>query len=78
MRYLTTRTIDELGRVTLPIELRRELNWKDGESIDVFIDGGYAVFKPKVDKCVICENEKNLKQVKNKSICSNCLFEVCK
>lgn len=32
---ITTRKIDELGRIVLPIELRQELNFCAGDDIDI-------------------------------------------
>lgn len=33
------RRLDELGRITLPIELRRNLGVTDREALEIFVDG---------------------------------------
>ena len=35
MKYQTTRTVDELGRVALPKELREDLNLDEGDVISI-------------------------------------------
>ena len=40
------RRIDDLGRVVIPRELRRQLNIKDGDPLELFITEGGICFKP--------------------------------
>ncbi len=39
------RRMDDLGRVVIPKSVRKELNLKDGEPFEVFIDGDCMIFK---------------------------------
>ena len=39
------RKVDELGRIVLPIELRRTLNIAERDSMEIFVDGGTIVLK---------------------------------
>lgn len=39
------RKVDELGRVVLPIELRRNLDINIKDSLEVFVDGEQVVLK---------------------------------
>ena len=39
------RKVDELGRIVLPIELRRTLNIKIKDPIEIFVDEDYIVLK---------------------------------
>jgi len=36
MERLSSSTIDELGRIVLPNELRKESGWGTGEKVDVY------------------------------------------
>ena len=38
------RKLDELGRITLPIELRRTLGVKEREALEIFVDGDQIIF----------------------------------
>jgi len=62
------RKVDELGRIVLPIELRRTLNIAERDSMEIFVDGGSIVLKkyePEPAKssrgkkhiCEICKRE---------------------
>lgn len=49
------RKIDELGRITIPIELRRRIDAKEKDPLEIFMDGDRIVLqKYKPDKtCVV-------------------------
>ena len=60
------RKIDELGRIVLPIELRRTLNIAERDSLEIFVDGNSVVLrkyepvkagKSKKIICDICKRE---------------------
>ena len=55
------RKVDELGRIVLPIELRRTLNIENRDAVEIFVDGPSIVLKkyiPETDKAV--DGKKNL------------------
>ena len=39
------RRIDDLGRIVIPKEIRRNLRIRDGESLEIFVDGSDIVLK---------------------------------
>jgi len=39
------RKVDELGRVVIPIELRRSLGIKEKDAIEIYVDGDQIVLK---------------------------------
>jgi AbrB family looped-hinge helix DNA binding protein len=48
--YLSTRRIDELGRVVLPKEIRRKLDIKPGDKIEIYFeDNEIRLVKPGID-----------------------------
>jgi len=62
------RKVDELGRIVLPIELRRTLNIADRDMMEIFVDESSIVLKkyvPETTKagrgkkyiCDICKRE---------------------
>lgn len=40
------RRIDDLGRVVIPEEIRRNLCIKDGDALELYVDGGAICFRP--------------------------------
>ena len=43
MNIETTRTIDELGRIVLPTNFRKQLNWGTGDKIALSCENGKIV-----------------------------------
>ena len=41
------RRIDDLGRIVIPKELRRTMRIKEGESLEIFIDGNDQIILKK-------------------------------
>jgi transcriptional pleiotropic regulator of transition state genes len=71
------RKVDELGRIVLPIELRRTLDILEKDSLEIYVDGSTIILKKYEPACVFCGNAKNVTHFKNKIICENCVKEIC-
>jgi len=67
------RKIDELGRIVLPIELRRTLDLKEKDSVEIIAEGESIVLRKYQPNCIFCENSKNLIEYKGKLVCSRCV-----
>lgn len=70
------RKVDELGRIVLPIELRRNLNIEEKDSLEIFLDGENIVLKKYELSCVFCGNTENVRLYKDKTICEGCIKEL--
>lgn len=70
------RKVDELGRVVLPIELRRNLNIAEKDSLEIYVDGNSVILKKYEPDCIFCGNAKDIVSFKGKNVCSYCLKEV--
>lgn len=71
------RKVDSLGRVVLPIELRRILQIDEKDSIEIFVDGDSIILKKYSATCSFCGNKNNVSDFKGKKICKDCLREIC-
>ena len=69
------RTVDELGRLVIPKELRRLLGLKEGkDSFEIFIDDNKNVILRKyIPGCIVCGYIENLKDVNGIKLCKNCI-----
>lgn len=67
------RKIDALGRVTLPSQLRRNLNLELGDSVDIYEENGKIIVQSHVKSCVFCENTEDLKEFNKQMICRKCI-----
>lgn len=75
------RKIDELGRVVLPMELRRVLDMKNGEPLEIFVDGDSIMLRKYTPGCTFCGNVDNIKSFKSingKIVCPDCIAALSK
>lgn len=67
------RKVDELGRIVLPIELRRTLDIAEKDALEIFVDGDNIILHKYHPSCVFCENPKNIINYKGKNVCPDCI-----
>lgn len=71
------RKVDELGRIVLPIELRRTLEIAERDALEIYVDGASIVLKKYCPSCIFCgSGSKELLPFKDKNICPRCLREL--
>lgn len=70
------RKVDELGRVVLPIELRRTLDINLKDSLEIFVDKEKIILQKYSPACIFCGEGEDIVRFKGKNICSNCLLEI--
>ncbi len=70
------RKVDELGRIVLPIELRRTLDIAEKDSLEIYVDESTIVLKKYEPACIFCDNAKNIINYKGKNICPDCMQEL--
>ena len=70
------RRIDELGRIVLPIELRRTLDIGERETMEIFVEGSSVVLKKYRPTCIFCDSAKDIAIFKGMNICPKCLSEL--
>lgn len=67
------RKVDELGRIVLPIELRRTLGIEEKDRIEIFVDGESIILRKYQPACIFCDNAKDIITYKGKNICPDCI-----
>jgi transcriptional pleiotropic regulator of transition state genes len=67
------RKVDELGRVVIPVELRRTLEIDERDEIEIYMDGEWIVLKKYEPACVFCGSTEEVKNWQGKNICQSCL-----
>lgn len=60
------RKVDELGRIVLPIELRRTLDIAEKDSLEIYVDGASIVLKKYQPACIFCDDAKRCNQLQGK------------
>lgn len=74
------RRIDSLGRIVLPMEIRKLLNINSGDYVEFFVDNieNRVIMKKYNESCIFCGSTKDLKNFGNKFICDECVSRVTK
>lgn len=72
------RKVDELGRIVLPIELRRTMDIAEKDAIEIYVDGASIILRKYEPTCIFCGDAKNVINSRGKNICPNCLKEMKK
>jgi transcriptional pleiotropic regulator of transition state genes len=72
------RRVDELGRIVLPIELRRTLDISDRDSLQIYVDDSSIILVKYEPACIFCGDAKGVMNIKGKNICSACIKELKK
>jgi len=74
------RKVDELGRVVIPIELRRTLSINEKDALEIYVDNDRIILRKyePTCACVFCGNADNVTQFRGKNICADCMKEMTK
>lgn len=67
------RKVDELGRIVLPIELRRTLDIMEKDELEIYMDGSSVVLKKHEASCVFCGSNLGITQYLGKNVCTRCI-----
>lgn len=70
------RKVDELGRIVLPIELRRTLDIAEKDSLEIYTDGTSIVLKKYQPSCVFCDESKDIRVFRGKNVCTKCIQQL--
>lgn len=72
------RQLDTLGRVVLPIELRRTMDIGVKDMLEIFVDDDQIILKKYHPSCVFCSDARDVVPFKGKLVCKQCLAEISK
>ncbi len=67
------RTVDAIGRVTLPPSIRKDLNIQKGDTMKITQKGCLIVLQPAKSCCVVCGKVTDLVVIDDTAICKVCL-----
>lgn len=70
------RKVDELGRIVLPIELRRSLDIAEKDALEIYVHGEQVILKKYQPACVFCGEARDISNYKGKNICSECMKDI--
>ena len=70
------RKVDELGRIVLPIEMRRTLDIAEKDALEIYVEGNAVILKKYKPSCIFCDSNKDIVQFKGKNVCPKCLRDL--
>jgi transcriptional pleiotropic regulator of transition state genes len=70
------RKVDELGRVVLPMELRRNMDIEYKDGLEIFVDADKIVLRKYEPACVFCGGADGVTVFKGKNVCSECIAAI--
>ena len=66
------RKVDDLGRIVLPVELRRLFGIQPGAALRIAVDEGDILLRKVEARCVFCSGEQGLRPYRAKQVCVPC------
>ena len=67
------RKIDELGRLVLPIEVRKRMDLSSGDGVEIFIERDRIILRKYEPACIFCGDADDVITYNDKKICRHCL-----
>ena len=71
------RKVDELGRIVLPIELRKVLGIEPKDSLEIFVDGSTIMLRKYEPQCIFCGKADGIQTFYGKNVCLECIGKIC-
>jgi transcriptional pleiotropic regulator of transition state genes len=70
------RRVDDLGRIVLPMELRRTLGINVKDPMSISVDGERIIVSKHHDSCVLCGSVDDIVRVRERAVCRGCVATV--
>ena len=70
------RKVDDLGRIVLPIELRRTLDIAERDELEIFMESDRIVLQKYEPACIFCGSVRGLNSFQGKNICAECARKI--
>lgn len=70
------RKVDELGRIVLPMELRKCLDINIKDPLEIYTEGEFVLLKKYQPACIFCNEASDVVTYLGKNICRTCLAQL--
>ena len=72
------RRLDDLGRIVLPIEMRRSFDLAEHDRVEICAQDDTIILRKYEPNCIFCGGSKDLKEYHGKQICGKCAQSIGK
>ncbi len=70
------RKVDELGRIVLPVELRRTLDIEEKDPLEIYVEDDSIILRKYMQSCVFCDSTRDLVSYKGRNVCGDCISKL--
>lgn len=70
------RKLDNLGRIVIPIELRKNMGIEIKDTLEIFTEGDQIILKKYQPGCIFCGDARNVRIFHGKMLCEKCVEEL--
>ncbi len=70
------RRVDDLGRIVIPMELRRTLGIQVKDPMSISVQGERIILQKHHDACAICGSTEDVAEVKSRPVCADCIATI--
>lgn len=67
------RKVDNLGRIVLPIELRRTMDIAERDELEIYMENDRIILQKFEQACIFCGSPRGLINYRRKNVCQECL-----
>jgi len=71
---IVIRELDGLGRIVIPVSLRRSLNIDEHAALEILVDDDSIILRRHDPSCLFCGGTKKVARYKGKNVCKECLL----
>lgn len=72
------RPVDRLGRIVIPKSIIKQLDIKNGEKLDIYLEGTRIILEKTIKRCASCGSEDNLAACGDIILCFDCADRISK
>ena len=72
---LVQSKLDAKGRITISPSIRKEMDIKEGDVLEITLSMGSMVIKPAIPRCIFCNGHTN-NQIMGRYVCPDCVVEL--
>jgi AbrB family transcriptional regulator, transcriptional pleiotropic regulator of transition state genes len=70
------RRIDELGRIVIPIEIRKRFGLAEKDPVEISVRGESILLTKAHSVCVFCGGEDALEDFRGRAVCRSCIADL--
>jgi AbrB family transcriptional regulator, transcriptional pleiotropic regulator of transition state genes len=70
------RRLDDLGRIVIPIDIRKRLGLAERDPVEISVNGDRIVLAKVAATCIFCAAGDDLERYRDQSVCRGCIDDL--